>query len=86
MKSLIKEQELKLKLRKNDYEKVSNIETRKELMKHKEKIESIFRQKLEDEKRKILKQQMEEFEGLVRDNRELKEEVGRLKVTLIKLN
>ncbi len=84
MKQLIKEQELKLKLRKNDFEKVSALEVKKELMKHKEKIESIYRQKLEDEKRKLLKGQMQEFEELVNENKRLKDDVGKLKVTLLK--
>ena len=53
-------------------------------MKHKEKIESIYRQKLEDEKRKLLKGSMEEFEELVKENKRLKDEVGSLKVTMIK--
>jgi len=69
----LKEQELKLKLRKNDFEKLQGLEMKKEIMKHKEKIESIYRQRLEDEKRRILKTQMEEFEDLVKENKELKD-------------
>lgn len=69
----MKEQELKLKLRKNDFEKLQGLEMKKEIMKHKEKIESIYRQRLEDEKRRILKTQMEEFEDLVKENKELKD-------------
>ncbi|CDW74020.1 UNKNOWN [Stylonychia lemnae] len=80
----IKEFELKLKLRKNDFDKVQGVEMKKDLMKHKEKIESIYRQKLEDEKRRILKMQMEEFEDLVKENKELKDELGKIKLILAK--
>lgn len=51
----IKEYELKLVMRKNDFEKAQSAALKAELMKHKEKIESIYRVKLEDEKRKVLK-------------------------------
>lgn len=57
---------------------------KKDLMKHKEKIESIYRLKLDDEKRRILTTQMEEFEELVKENKSLKDELGKIKVTLIK--
>ena len=73
LQQLVKEQELKLKLRRNDFDKVQGLEVKKDIMKHKEKIEAIFRQKLEDEKRRILKTQMEEFEEIVKENKELKE-------------
>ena len=59
---------------------------KRELMKHKEKIEGIYRQKLEDEKRRILKQQMEEFEDLVKENKTLKDDLGKIKVTLLNNN
>ena len=72
-----------MKLRKNDFDKVNQLEMKKEFMKHKEKIESIYRQKLEDEKRKVLQGKMEEFEELIADNKRYKEEIGKLKVALI---
>eukprot|EP00347_Sterkiella_histriomuscorum_P004429 403360492 len=83
LKSILKEQELKLKMKKNDFDKVSGLEMKKDLMKHKEKIESIYRQKMEDEKRRILKTQMDEFEDLVKENKTLKDELGKIKVTLV---
>jgi hypothetical protein len=52
-------------------------------MKHKEKIESIYRQKLDDEKRKVMKSKVDEFDELVKENKKLRDEVGKLKVTLL---
>ena len=40
-------------------------------MKHKEKIESIYKEKLDEEKRKLLKQKVEEVEKLIKDNKRL---------------
>ena len=40
-------------------------------MKHKEKIESIYKEKLDEEKRKLLKQKVEEVDKLIKDNKRL---------------
>ena len=85
-KELLKEYELKLRLKKNDYDRVQGIEAKKEIMQHKERAEALFRQKLDDEKRKMLKGRLEEFEAMVAENKNLKEEIGRLRVSMAKLS
>jgi hypothetical protein len=40
---------------------------------------------LEEEKRRMLRGRMEEFEDMVKENRSLKEEIGRMRITLTKL-
>jgi len=44
---------------------------KQELLKHKEKIESIYREKLDEEKRKVLKQRVDEIDKLMKENRAL---------------
>jgi hypothetical protein len=39
----MKEQDLRLNMKKNEYDKVNALEIKKDLMKHKEKIENIYR-------------------------------------------
>jgi hypothetical protein len=39
----IKEQDLKLNMRKNEFERVNAVQMKMDLMKHKEKIEGIYR-------------------------------------------
>ena len=75
----MKEQELRLRLRKNDFDRVHSIEQKKEVMKHKERVEALYRQKLEDEKRKMNKGRIDEFDEMVQENRSMKEEVDKLK-------
>lgn len=41
------------------------------LMKHKEKIESIYKEKLDEEKRKLLKGRVDEMDKLIRENKRL---------------
>ncbi|TNV84834.1 hypothetical protein FGO68_gene7328 [Halteria grandinella] len=81
----LKEQELKLRLRKNDFDRVHGLELKKDLQNHKERLELLSKQRVEDEKRKLMKGKMDEFEGMVGENRELKEEIGRLRLALQKL-
>jgi hypothetical protein len=45
-------------------------------MKHKEKIEGIYKLKLEDEKRKILKQRVEEIDRLMKENKKMNAKIG----------
>lgn len=40
-------------------------------MKHKEKIEQIYKEKLEDEKRKLLKGRVDEVDKLIKENKRL---------------
>ena len=41
-------------------------------MQHKEKIESIYREKLDEEKRKLLKGKVDEIDRLIKENKRLK--------------
>ena len=68
-----------MRLRKNDFDRVHSIEQKKEMMKHKERTENMFRQKLEDEKRKLMKGRMDEFEEIIKENRSLKEELAKIR-------
>ena len=70
---------MRLRLRKNDFDRVHSIEQKKEVMKHKERVEALYRQKLEDEKRKMNKGRIDEFDEMVQENRSMKEEVDKLK-------
>jgi hypothetical protein len=40
-------------------------------MKHKEKIEAIYKEKLDEEKRKLLKGQVNEVDRLIKENKRL---------------
>ena len=82
----MKEQELKLRLRKNDFDRVYGLELRKDLQNQKEKLEKMAKQRIEDEKRKLMKGKMDEFEEMISENRELKEEIGRLRLSLQRLS
>ena len=44
-------------------------------MKHKEKIESIYREKLDEEKRKVMKQKVEELDRLMKENKKLNQQI-----------
>ena len=72
---------MRLRLRKNDFDRVHSIEQKKEVMKHKERVEALYRQKLEDEKRKMNKGRIDEFDEMVQENRSKKEEVDKLKLS-----
>ena len=85
LRNLLKEQELKLRLRKNDYERVHGIEVKKEIMAHKERTEALYRQKYEDDRRKMAKNKMEEFDHMVQENRSLREEIARMRITMSKV-
>ena len=62
-----------MRLRKNDFDRVHSIEQKKEVMKHKERVEALYRQKLEDEKRKMNKGRIDEFDEMVQENRSMKD-------------
>lgn len=42
-----------------------------ELIKHKEKIELIYREKLDEEKRRLLKGKVDEVDRLIKENKKL---------------
>jgi hypothetical protein len=44
-------------------------------MVHKERTEALYRAKLEEEKRKVMRAKMDEVEEVIRENRGLKEEI-----------
>jgi hypothetical protein len=71
-----KEYELRLSMKKNDEDKSNNAVIKAELMKHKEKIENIYKTKLEDEKRKILKQRVDEIDRLLNENKRLNAKIA----------
>ena len=62
LKAKLREADLKIQMKKNDFEKLQAATMKKEIMKHKENIEIIYKRKLEDEKRKLLKQRVEEVD------------------------
>lgn len=66
MKSRLREYEVKIQMKKNDFEKQQAAAMKKDLMKHKENIENIYKRKLEDEKRKLLKQRVDEVDQLMK--------------------
>ena len=49
---------------------------KKDLMKHREHIENIYKRKLEDEKRKLLKQRVDEIDNLMRENKKLNAKIA----------
>ena len=51
----VKDQDIKIGMRKNDFERLNATNTKNEIMKHKEKVESIYKKKLEDEKTRLLR-------------------------------
>ena len=55
LKGKLREATVKIQMKKNDFEKAQAAQMKKDLMKHRENIENIYKRKLEDEKRKLLK-------------------------------
>ena len=47
-------------------------------------METMFRQKLEEEKRKLKKGKLDEFEDLIGENKSLREELGKMKLQFAK--
>ena len=50
-----------------------------QLLKHKDQIENAFRQKLEDEKKNMLKNKVEEMDMILQENFHLKKELMAVK-------
>ena len=71
LNSKLREAELKLNMRKNEFERLAGAKMKSELMKHKENIEKIYNRRLEEEKRKLLKQRVDEVDKLVKENKVL---------------
>jgi hypothetical protein len=44
-------------------------------MKHKEKIEAIYKEKLDEEKRKLLKGRVDEMDKLIKENKRLNQQI-----------
>ena len=63
-------------MKKNDFEKQQAANMKKELMKHKENIENIYKRRLEDEKRKLLKQKVDEVDRLMKENKKLNAKIS----------
>lgn len=84
LRNLIKEQDLKLRLRKNDFDRVHSIEQKKEIMQHKERTEALYRHKLDDEKRKLINNKMEELDNMMQENKNLRDEIARMRMTMNK--
>ena len=60
--------------------KTHGLQLKQEILKHKEKLELIFRKKLDDEKRKLLKAKLgEEVHAIKQDNDKLRDEVKRMR-------
>ena len=76
LKAKLREADLKIQMKKNDFEKLQAATMKKEIMKHKENIEIIYKRKLEDEKRKLLKQRVEEVDQLMKENKRLNAKIG----------
>lgn len=72
-------------MKKSDFQKTEGYQVKHEIMKHKEKIELIYKIKLDEEKKRILNQKMGELDGVIKENKDLKEELSRLR-QLIKKN
>ena len=67
----MKEADLKLLTKKSDIERGIKAQHKKELMEHKQKIESIYRSKLDEEKRSMLKGRVDEIDRLMKENKRL---------------
>jgi len=74
----VKEQEIRIKLRKNDFDKVYGLELKKEATAFRQKQEALYRQRLEEEKKRSQKGRSEEFQELMAENRALMEEIAML--------
>ena len=70
---------LRLNQRKADFERHSAVEAKVELMKHKDKVETMYRQKMEDEKLKATKKKVEEMDAIFQENFVLKKEMKEMK-------
>jgi len=56
-------------------ERQYQLQMKQDLQRHKEKIEAIYKEKMDEEKRKMLKQQVGEMDRLMRENKKLNEKI-----------
>ena len=76
LKAKLREATVKIQMKKNDFEKAQAAQMKKDLMKHRENIENIYKRKLEDEKRKLLKSKVEEVDRLMKENKRLNAKIA----------
>ena len=65
-------------MKQSDFDRVAGVQINLKLTKHKDKIEATYRKKLEDERLKINKLKLREFDDMMKENYELKKEIGEL--------
>jgi len=65
----------KLNQRKQEFERHAGVEMKVALLKHKDRIEGSFRQKLEEEKKALTKKKVEEMDMVLQENFALKKEL-----------
>lgn len=75
LNSTVKELNLKLTQRRTDFERQHQTQLKSDLMKHKEKIEAIYKEKLDEEKRKLLKGRVDEMDKLIKENKRLNQQI-----------
>jgi hypothetical protein len=79
LKEELKSASLRLNQRKQEFERHAAVEMKVELIKHKDKVEQMYRQKLEDEKLKQTKAKVQEMDSIIKENYTLKKEIMDLK-------
>ena len=67
----VKELNLKVQQKKADCDREARSAMKQDLMIHREKVESIYKEKLDEEKRKLLKGRVDEIDRLMRENKKL---------------
>ena len=74
----MKTAQLKLNMKKSEFERVCGVQMKMQLIKHKDKAEDAYRKKLEAERLKLNKLKLKEFDDLMKENFELKKEISEL--------
>ena len=69
---------MKLNQKKQEFERNSAVEMKVQLMKHKDQIEAVCRQKLEEDKARLAKKKVAEMDGILQENFALKKEIAQL--------
>ena len=76
LKEQLRSANLKLNQRKQEFERHAAVDMKVDLIKHKDKIETLARQKLEDEKVKLNKKKVQEMDEILQENFALKKQVA----------
>ena len=63
-------------MRKNDFQKQQSAEMKSELLKHKDKIEQIYKVKLDEEKRRLVKKKVDEMDSIIKENKKLNAKIA----------